>query len=417
MKILWITNILFPEAERLLSGNGELKASGGWMLGAADALLCLSDIELYVATVSPKVSSLTKIDGEKIRYYILPFGHGNQQTNPEYEVWWKQVNREIEPTIVHIHGTEYSHGHAYMKACGSERVVISIQGLTSVSRYYYHYGISKSDIYKNLTIRDILRGSIFEGQRQFKKRSTYEIEMLRMAHHVIGRTSWDRAHVWAINPDAEYHFCNETLRSEFYDGSQWSYEKCCKHSIFISQAAYPIKGLHQLLKAMPLILRDFPNGSIRVGGYDITKFDSIRDKTHLSGYGLYLRRLIRRLNLAYKITFLGNLNAEEMKREYLNANVFVCPSTIENSPNSLGEAQILGTPCIASYVGGIPDMMRGNEDNLYRFDEVEMLADKVCNVFAMAERQGDMKGTAAKRHDPGTNSRQLYSIYQSIINA
>lgn len=417
MKILWITNILFPEAERLLSGNGELKASGGWMLGAADALLCLSDIELYVATVSPKVSSLTKIDGEKIRYYILPFGHGNQQTNPEYEVWWKQVNREIEPTIVHIHGTEYSHGHAYMKACGSERVVISIQGLTSVYRYYYHYGISKSDIYKNLTIRDILRGSIFEGQRQFKKRSTYEIEMLRMAHHVIGRTSWDRAHVWAINPDAEYHFCNETLRSEFYDGSQWSYEKCCKHSIFISQAAYPIKGLHQLLKAMPLILRDFPNGSIRVGGYDITKFDSIRDKTHLSGYGLYLRRLIRRLNLAYKITFLGNLNAEEMKREYLNANVFVCPSTIENSPNSLGEAQILGTPCIASYVGGIPDMMRGNEDNLYRFDEVEMLADKVCNVFAMAERQGDMKGTAAKRHDPGTNSRQLYSIYQSIINA
>ena len=37
MKILWITNILFPEAEQLLNGAGELKATGGWMLGAANA--------------------------------------------------------------------------------------------------------------------------------------------------------------------------------------------------------------------------------------------------------------------------------------------------------------------------------------------------------------------------------------------
>lgn len=39
MKILWITNILFPEARVLLTGRGELKSSGGWMLGAAEALL------------------------------------------------------------------------------------------------------------------------------------------------------------------------------------------------------------------------------------------------------------------------------------------------------------------------------------------------------------------------------------------
>lgn len=72
MKILWITNILFPEAEQLLAGNGELKSSGGWMLGAADALHHKEDIKLIVACVSNRVSTLTKLEGKKITYYVLP---------------------------------------------------------------------------------------------------------------------------------------------------------------------------------------------------------------------------------------------------------------------------------------------------------------------------------------------------------
>ena len=54
--------------------------------------------------------------------------------------------------------------------------------------------------------------------------------------------------------------------------------------------------------------------------------------------------------------FEGFLSAEKMKRLLLESNVFVCPSSIENSPNSLGEAMLLGVPCVASDVGGIADM-------------------------------------------------------------
>ena len=39
MKVLWIANILFPEAHAILSGNGELKSSGGWMVAAAEELV------------------------------------------------------------------------------------------------------------------------------------------------------------------------------------------------------------------------------------------------------------------------------------------------------------------------------------------------------------------------------------------
>jgi glycosyltransferase involved in cell wall biosynthesis len=39
---------------------------------------------------------------------------------------------------------------------------------------------------------------------------------------------------------------------------------------------------------------------------------------------------------------------KKMITEYRNAHIFICPSSIENSPNSLGEAQLIGVPVIAA---------------------------------------------------------------------
>ena len=228
MKVLWITNILFPEVLAKLSSDGELKSSGGWMLGSAKALLEYTEITLYVASVSSRVRELTRIDGEKVSYYIIPYGKGNLKENPEYQKFWLQINTEVKPDIVHIHGTEFSHGYEYMRACGVNNVVVSIQGLKSAIAAYYYSGMSKCDIYCNVTPRDILKGSILSEQRSFERSAEYEKDILKAAKHVIGRTSWDRTKVASVNPDAEYHFCNETLRDEFYSGPMWNYYKCRK---------------------------------------------------------------------------------------------------------------------------------------------------------------------------------------------
>lgn len=286
--------------------------------------------------------------------------------------------------------------------------------MTSAYYYYYYYGMTKSEIYKNITFRDLLRGTIIHGQKKFARRAKYEVEMLKMTKHVIGRTSWDKARVWAINPNAEYHFCNETLRQEFYEGDKWRYDECKKHTIFLSQAGYPIKGLHQVLKAMPLILRHYPDAQICVAGTDITRSATLVEKLRLSGYGKYIKSLIKKYALEGKVTFTGNLNGKQMKQKYLRANVFVCPSSIENSPNSLGEAQLLGVPCIASYVGGTAEMMRTNERCLYRFEEIEMLAEKICDVFADYSFSKNMQDEARKRHNAQENANRLLEIYSEI---
>lgn len=415
MRILWITNILFPEAKTLISGKGELKASGGWMLGAADALLSEDGVELSVATVSQLVKDLTVLKGERITYYILPFGKGNLKYNSDYEPLWLSVKEMAKPDVVHLHGTEYTHGLAYINACGSDNLIVSIQGLKSAYYYYYYYGLTKCEIFANITLRDVLRGSILHEQKMFRQQGEFEKDIIRKAKHIIGRTSWDRARTWEINPDAEYHFCNETLRKEFYDSSQWSYDTCVPHCIFLSQAGYPIKGLHQVLKAMPLILRHYPDAVVRIAGNDITRPNKKMGIPMLSGYGKIIGKMIHKLGLQDKVIFTGNLNAEDMKREYLNCNVFVCPSSIENSPNSLGEAQILGVPCVASYVGGVPDMMRGDEEHLYRFEETAMLAEKVCRVFADGTNCTDMKKVALYRHDSRRNALRIVEIYKSIM--
>lgn len=415
MKVLWITNIVFPEILTVLSGQKDFKSSGGWMLGAAGLLASREDVRLCVATVSPQVSQLRRIEGKSIVYYVIPIGKGNSNVNDEYQDYWVEINKVFLPDVVHIHGTESSHGHAFMKACGSRNVVISIQGLTSACEYYYHYGMTKGDIYKNITIRDLIKGTIFSGQKKFRSSSMYELDMIKTAAHIIGRTSWDQAKIWAINPSVKYYFCNEILRPEFYDGSSWSYEQCDPHTIFISQASYPLKGFHQILKSLPLILRHYPDTIVKIAGHNPTSVNTLFQRIKLSGYGKYLKSLICKYNLGKHILFLGPLNAEQMKKAYLSANVFISPSSIENSPNSLGEAQILGVPCISSYVGGAMDMMNENTENLYRFEEVEMLAYKVCRIFENKERQVDMRLVAQKRHNAEDNDRRLYSIYKDII--
>ena len=87
--------------------------------------------------------------------------------------------------------------------------------------------------------------SLIDNKKNYLHRGKYERDALVASSNIIGRTTWDKACAHFIAPESRYYFCNENLRSVFYDGSQWEYEKCNKYQIAISQAGYPIKGLHK----------------------------------------------------------------------------------------------------------------------------------------------------------------------------
>lgn len=112
---------------------------------------------------------------------------------------------------------------------------------------------------------------------------------------------------------------------------------------------------------------------------------------------------------------MGMLSEQEMCKAYLECNVFICPSSIENSPNSLGEAQLLGIPHIASYVGGIPEIVNYNPEILYRFEESEMLASKVIDIFKLGDKFKPYFFDY-KRYDRLINLSSLNKIYTIIAN-
>ena len=66
-------------------------------------------------------------------------------------------------------------------------------------------------------------------------------------------------------------------------------------------------------------------------------------------------------------------------------------------------------------MGGIPEMMKGDEKHLYRFDDVEMLAYAICDVFANEDRQVNMKDVARQRHDKDINLNTTLDIYRIIL--
>jgi len=414
MKILWITNTLFPDI--CIELGISVPFIGGWMHSGAKALLNEnSEIKLAVATLY-KGKELRSIYLNGITYFLLPNKLNNRKYESALESYWRTINSQFKPDIVHLHGSECPGGLAFIKACGNRNVVVSLQGLVSVYEKYYYGGISRYTLLKNVTLRDLVRlDTIFLQHSNIHKRGLWEKEILQSVYHVIGRTLWDKIHTWALNPSANYHFCNETLRESFYAGN-WEIEKCERYSIFLSQANYPIKGLHKMIEALPLIIRHFPSVKVYVAGNDFIT----NRRWKLSGYGKYITSQIGKYRLKDIIIFTGNLSEKDMYERYLNSHVFVCPSSIENSSNSVGEAQLLGVPCVASYVGGMSNLISHRKTGiLYRFEEIEMLANGVCEIFyndtLAIELSKKGKEEALFRHNGKINAQQLCSIYESIL--
>lgn len=412
MKILWICNIMLP---KIAIARGEsIINSGGWLTGLSEDLLRCNDIEL---TVCFPYNSRGVISGnvDALKYYGFP------KKNCDVNVF-NYIFNTVGPDIIHIFGTEYEHSLKAVNACEKagliNKTIISIQGFVSIYAKHYFAGLPQRAIH-SWTLRDIIRhGNIRMGQKKFEKSGRDEIAAIEKVKHVIGRTDWDFAVTKFVNKDIKYHFCNETLRSSFY-AEKWVIEKCEKHSIFVSQCSYPIKGFHHMLEAMIDILKIFPDAHLHTTGRDLLNL-SFREKIKLTSYQRYLLKLIKRYGLEEKVTFWGSLDEKSMCKRFLSANVFVSCSSIENSPNSLGEAMLLGVPSVSSDVGGVKNMMVHNEEGfVYQPDAPYMLAHYVCKIFENEELALEISKNARKHalctHDRAKNTEQLIKIYSELI--
>ncbi len=432
MKVLWLSNQMPPMAAQILgreAGNKE-----GWLTGlleqvvrhggpSSDDTADTEKKDLELGICFPVAADSGPVRGKTEDFSYFGFYEDTvhcERYDSALESQLADILREFQPDIVHCFGTEYPHTLAMSRVCGENtKLLIGIQGLCSRIADAYMADLPEN-IQKRYLPRDLLkRDNLMRQQRKFARRGQFETEALRNAAHVTGRTDWDREAAARINPKAEYHFMNETLRPEFYDG-RWSLENCEKHTVFLSQGNYPLKGLHYLLWALPEILERYPDTRVYVAGDQITRYRTLKEKLKIGSYGKYCLDLMRQYKITEKVCFLGRMSGVRMKERYLRSHVFLSPSALENSPNSVCEAMILGMPVISSAVGGVPSLLRdGEEGILYTRGDTSALAAAVIRIFDEDDRAVALGSRARERalrvHDPETNYRRLLEIYGEIV--
>lgn len=442
-RVLWVCNIMLPAIAQELHlpySNRE-----GWLSGIFRQLTeesgehtaerSLAEAEKICLGVCFPVADRSQIPvSEKaggfwvkdVPCYAFPEDLGHpERYDASLEERFREILEDFQPDILHVFGTEFPHALAAVRSFNRpERTLIGIQGLCGEIARVYMAGLPEK-VQKQVTFRDLVRkDSIRQQQKKFLQRGEQEALAIKGCGNITGRTRFDREGTARLNADAEYFPMNETMRKEFYTGS-WALENCEEHSIFLGQGDYPLKGMHFVLEAMTMLSESYPDVKLYVAGNSVINDHTLKDKLKLPAYGKYLLSLMKKYRLEEKVIMTGKLTAEEMKQQFLKSNVFVCASVLENSPNTVGEAMLLGVPVAASNAGGIPDMITDGQDGLlFETGNADSLAKAIGRLFdrtvdetglCLAQRLSAQAAARARStHNGPANYHRLLEIYDRI---
>ena len=318
------------------------------------------------------------------------------------------IINQVKPDVIHIHGTETPYG--LVQKFVDIPTVVSIQSIIIVYRYKYFSTISLNDIARHSNLKDTLFFRTFNNvYKRFGKMAAREQEIYNHTKHLIGRTAWDRRVASVLAPKAAYHHNDEILRPVFYQ-HQWHEPTGDKLMLFTTNGPDIYKGIETLLDCAYLLDNNNIDYEWQVAG--LTAADETV-KIAARTIGKPVSKSIR---------FLGSINDQDLAQALLKTHIYISTSHIENSPNSLCEAQILGMPCIATFAGGTNTLLKDNKDGLLIQD-----ADPFAMAGAIKETRANYQKAIAManhgrakaliRHDADQITTDLLHIYETILRA
>lgn len=380
-----------------------------------------SDVEISVAWAHRGCNALRSFTEGGFKYYVFPepgrFVRGGgvlRKFNDQVEhIFRSSFNRravaesvavveEYGPDLVQVFGTEHQIG--LIAPFIQPPLVVWIQGILDVYRHSYFGGMGCWE-------RMIHPKMLWDFYRMTVN-ARREREIFRRCQYFMGRTGWDATHQSRLQPQGHYFRVQECIRPEFRETAPWQIEEARVPTIYTTTSANLWKGTEILIRAIKLLSPSCPDIRLRVAGA-------------LHGRDPVARRLfaiVRRLKLKEKVEFLGQLDSAQIVDELKKARVFVLPSFIENSPNSLAEAQLVGTPSVASFAGGVADMIINGETGLlYPAGDAAALARQIECILTddeLAVRLSvNSRRASQKRHAPAAITDDLLKAYAEILKS
>ncbi len=396
MKVLWIVNKCCGALHQKIYGK---KATGGqWLEAMLQEVQKQTEDKIVVVNIEEN-PAITEYSEGNVSFYTLkgkPNEHYDYKSAESVKAW-KTIFEKEKPDIMEIWGTEFPYALAAFRACPDIPSVVFVQGILDSIAKYYISGLTEKELKKALSLRDVLSGTtIKQTARAYQKRVEYEKEIVRRAKHIIVENHWAESYYKKMCPGVNVHFCPISI-SDSFSKVQWSEEGMEPHTIMCPAANYPIKGLHMLLHALAIVKKFYPNVRLYIPGTAFKEAKTIKAKLKQHGYDRLILSLVKKLDLSENVVYVGRLTADEMASKMASVNCFAMTSAIENHSSTLKEAMTVGTPCVSSYVGGVPEYAV-NEENclLYRFEDYEMLAYNIGRLFEDASLRRKLSENAVK---------------------
>lgn len=412
MKVLWFSNS--PAA----AYSCQLKGTGGWM-GALDCAV-QHKVELHISYLYPYKQKPFKngfttyhpiytgnIIVESLRKRFL------SQRQPDYLENYLCVINEVKPDIIHIHGSE----NCFHDIVGKTEIpiVLSIQGNLSVYSYKYLSGfhgrfLSLKKDSLNLKSMILGRNSFLENYEYMNRMAFIEQKNLKNIKNIIGRTDWDYRITRILAPHSRYYIGNEILRNTFYTETWKNQNFEGKISIYTTNSDNYYKGFETLCYALHLLLQLGIDVEWKVAG--ISETSTINKIT---------KRVLKDKYPYKGLVLLGSLDENSLVQSLQFSNIYVMPSHIENSPNNLCEAMIIGLPCIATHAGGTASILKNREEGLIIQDGdpwamAGAIVELINNPEQAKEYGNRARSVALKRHNRDSIVSDLINTYQEIID-
>ena len=132
-----------------------------------------------------------------------------------------------------------------------------------------------------------------------------------------------------------------------------------------------------------------------------------------------LQNLIKKYQIGHVVKFSGWIQKEQKIQYLQNTDIYILPSYNEGLPISILEAMSYGKPIISTYVGGIPEIVRNNENGFLispgNLDQIEKSIKYFIEKPHDIEKFGSVSAKMVEKYFPDSVFLNLERIYLEIL--
>ena len=406
MKVLWFS---------CTPSCFDVKVNGGWVEALERAIRKYRpDIELGI--VFEHEDQSFKVVKDDVTYYPINLGE------TKFDSWsnrifpsakkkletltptYLNIINDFKPDIIQCFGMELWHYSLLNK-------IVDIPFVVHIMGFWHSMNMANKIVAGKYAKSpfNILRGikSIINNKHS-DEHQYLEAETLSSCKYFLGRTKWDESIVKYHSCGAKYYYCSEAIRDNIYlAANQWKYKADEVIRLVTVSNAGRLKGNEMVLHTA-WILKNIFHKKVEWIYTSNTKSMEIYEKVT----GISCKDV--------GINLIGRISSADLVDTLCSSQIFIHPSMIDNSPNAVCEAQLIGIPGIATNVGGIPQIVEDNVTGLlYPYNEPYTLAYKILELHNNQEKLELLSANALRvsieRHSPMRIVNRLFEIYEDII--